>query len=225
MDKRSVTSSWTALRNRGFRIIFLASVVSGTCASAHGSAATWALLLSMMSTFSSPPFFLFTLPAGALADMMDRAKLVKIVHVWLAVSAAGLAIFGWSHLLNGNLVLLSVFLIGAGFAFNAPAFSGVTAVLVAVAVLILVLLLTFQLLSSPLINRFYRKDQLRTWNGHSLVTGFRSYATAQGWAGPYDKRLSAGRSSSTRAGQFRERASAILRRHIIQGLCRPQSAR
>jgi MFS family permease len=94
-------------------------------------AATWAinqlsqsaLLLSMMSTFTSLPFFLFTLPAGALADMVDRAKLVGIMHIWLAASAAGLAILGWLHLLNGSLILLFVFLIGVGFAFNGPAFS------------------------------------------------------------------------------------------------------
>jgi MFS family permease len=112
-------------------MIWLASLISGTCASAHGTAATWAvnelshstLLLSMMSTFSSLPFFLFTLPAGALADMVDRAKLVRITHLWLAASAVGLAILGWLHLLNGNLILLFVFLIGAGFAFNAPAFA------------------------------------------------------------------------------------------------------
>jgi MFS family permease len=131
MVKSATSSSWTALRNRDFRAIWLASVISGTCASAHGTAATWAinqlshstLLLSMMSTFISLPFFLFTLPAGALADMIDRAKLVRITHLWLAASAAGLAILGWMHLLDGYLILLFVFLIGAGFAFNAPAFS------------------------------------------------------------------------------------------------------
>jgi MFS family permease len=127
----AASSSWTALRNRGFRAIWLASVISGICASAHATAAAWAvnqlsqstLLLSMMSTFSSLPFFLFTLPAGALADMVDRAKLVRITHLWLAASAVVLAILGWLHLLNGNLILLFVFLIGAAFAFNAPAFS------------------------------------------------------------------------------------------------------
>lgn len=76
----------------------------------------------MMSTCSSLPFFLFTLPAGALADMVDRAKLVRIMHVWLAAAAVGLAILGWLHLLNGSLILLFVFVIGTGFAFNAPAF-------------------------------------------------------------------------------------------------------
>ena len=128
--KNARSSSWTALRNRDFRTIWLASVISGTCASAHATAATWVvnqlsqstLLLSLMWTCTSLPFFLFTLPAGALADMVDRVKLVRITHVWLAASAGGLALLGWSHLLDGNLVLLFVFLIGAGFAFNAPAF-------------------------------------------------------------------------------------------------------
>jgi hypothetical protein len=32
------------------------------------------LLLSLMSTVASLPFFLFTLPAGALADRVDRQK-------------------------------------------------------------------------------------------------------------------------------------------------------
>jgi MFS family permease len=131
MAENVSTSSWTALRNRAFRNIWIASLISGTCASAHGMAATWAvnelshstLLLSLLSTFSSLPFFLCTLPAGALADMMSRANIVRITHFWLAASAAGLAILGWLHLLNGHLVLLFVFVIGVGFAFNAPAFS------------------------------------------------------------------------------------------------------
>jgi MFS family permease len=140
MVKSAASSSWTALQNRGFRLIWIASVISGACASAHGMAATWAinelshstLLLSMMSTFSSLPFFLFTLPAGALADILDRAKLVRITHVWLAASAAGLAILGWLHLLSGPLILLFVFLIGAGFSFNAPAFSSLLTDIVSV---------------------------------------------------------------------------------------------
>ena len=81
-----------------------------------------ALFLSMMSTCTSLPFFLFTLPAGALADMVDRGKLVAVMHVWLAVAAAVLAFIGWFHQLNGYLILIFVALIGTGFAFNAPAF-------------------------------------------------------------------------------------------------------
>ena len=80
------TSTFTALRNSVFRKLWFASVLSGTCVAAHDCAATWvmnklspsALFLSLMSTVASLPFFLFTLPAGALADIVDRRKLLWI---------------------------------------------------------------------------------------------------------------------------------------------------
>jgi MFS family permease len=130
VNKSAASSSWTALQNRSYRAIWFASLISGVCASAHGTAATWAmnqlshsaLFLSMIWTFTSLPFFLFTLPAGALADMMDRSRLVAIMHIWLAAAAGGLAVLGWLNLLNGYFILLFLFLIGAGFSFNAPAF-------------------------------------------------------------------------------------------------------
>jgi MFS family permease len=76
-------------------------------------------LISLMSTVASLPFFLFTLPAGALADKVDRQKLISFINVGLAAMAAGLAVLGWLHLINPYLILVSVFLIGIGFAFNA----------------------------------------------------------------------------------------------------------
>jgi MFS family permease len=72
---------------------------------------------------ASLPFFLFTLPAGALADMVDRKKLLCVVNLWLAAAAAGLAILGWPHFLNPHVILVFVFLIGVGFALNAPAWT------------------------------------------------------------------------------------------------------
>jgi MFS family permease len=74
-----------------------------------------------MSTVASLPFFLLTLPGGALADMVDRKKLLCVINLWLAAAAVGLAILGWLHLLNPGLILVCVFLIGIGFASNAPA--------------------------------------------------------------------------------------------------------
>src|SRR6266403_5665317 len=123
------SSTWTALRNPTFRKLWIAAVISGTCVAAHDSAATWMMniftgspfLLSLMSTVASLPFFLFTLPAGALADKVNRQKLVCFLNVGLAPTAAGLAVLGWLHLLNPYLILVSVFFIGVGFAFNAPA--------------------------------------------------------------------------------------------------------
>src|ERR1700736_4383422 len=124
----STNSIWISLRNPVFRSLWLASVVSGCCVSAHDMAATWVMntlspspfLLSLLSTAASLPFFLLTFPAGALADMVDRKKLLSVMHVWLALAAAGLAVLGTLHLLSPVIVLVAVFLLGVGFAFNAP---------------------------------------------------------------------------------------------------------
>jgi MFS family permease len=129
----STTSIWTALRNRTFRTLWLASVASGCCVSAHDMAATWVmntlspspLLLSLLSSAASLPFFLLTFPAGALADMVDRKKLLIVMHGWLALSAAGLAAFGALRLLTPLLLLAGVFLLGVGFACNGPTWTSV----------------------------------------------------------------------------------------------------
>src|ERR1700745_2515813 len=102
------SSTWTALSNPVFRRLWFATLISGTCVAAHDTAAHWTmnmltnapLLLSLMSTVVSLPFFLFTLPAGALADIVDRRKLLWIMNVWLAVAAGLLAIFGLLGVLN-----------------------------------------------------------------------------------------------------------------------------
>jgi len=126
-------SIWTALRNPVFRRMWVASVISGTWVAAHDTAATCMMntltpspfFLSLMSTVASMPFFLFTLPAGTLADMVDRKNLLCLINLWLALWTAGLAVLGWLHLLNPCLILAYIFLLGVGFAFNAPAWSSI----------------------------------------------------------------------------------------------------
>ena len=129
----TTNSTWAALRNPAFRKLWIATVISGTCVVAHDNAATWMmsvftgspLLISLMSTVASLPFFLFTLPAGAVADKVDRQKLVCTINVCMAATALTLAVLGWMHLLNPYLILGGVFAIGVGFAINAPAWASI----------------------------------------------------------------------------------------------------
>ena len=132
-EPKQNTSVWLALRNRVFRGLWLASVVSGVCVSAHDTAATWLmnasgaspLLLSLMATAASLPFFLLTLPAGAVADLTNRRNLFIATYLWLAFAAGLLAAFAWLHLVHPYLILTTVFLLGTGFAFNAPVWASV----------------------------------------------------------------------------------------------------
>jgi len=57
--------------------------------------------------------------------MTDRKKMLYVGYICLAVCAGGLAILGWLNLLTPYVILGSIFLIGTGFAFNAPVFSAV----------------------------------------------------------------------------------------------------
>jgi predicted MFS family arabinose efflux permease len=139
---RPVTAStWSALKNPVFRKLWTASLVSGTCVAAHETAATWVmntltpspLLISLMSTVASLPFLFFTLPAGALADVVDRKKLLIVMNLWLATAAAALAVLSWLRLLSTHVVLVAVFLIAVGFAFQAPAWTSIVPEIVSTA--------------------------------------------------------------------------------------------
>jgi MFS family permease len=132
------TSTWLALRNPVFRRLWLAMVVSGSCIGAQNTAVYWALnslgastvIISLMATVSALPATLFTLPAGALADMLDRKKILLAVQIWHASIAIALAVLWLAHLLNPYLILASAFLFSAGFAFSSPAHSSVIAEMV-----------------------------------------------------------------------------------------------
>src|ERR1700746_483641 len=129
----SENSTWTALRNPVFRNMWFASLISGTCVAAQDTAATWTmnrvsdspLFLSLMSTVASLPFFFFTLPAGPLADMIDRKRMMFVMTIWLAIAAGGLALCGFFNVISPWVLLGAVFLIGTGFAFFSPAWTSI----------------------------------------------------------------------------------------------------
>src|SRR5215469_9147341 len=133
-------STWTAFRNPAFKKLWLANLISGSAIAAHGTAAFWVLnslaksdstlLLPLMATLSSLPSSLFTLPAGAIADLVDRKKMLSAVNLWQAAVAIGLAVLGVTHLLNPYIILASAFLFGVGFAFGSPASSAIIAEMV-----------------------------------------------------------------------------------------------
>jgi MFS family permease len=132
------TSIWLALQNPAFSKLWLAMVISGSCVAAQNTGIYWALnalgattvLISLMATVSALPGTLFTLPAGALSDIVDRKQILLAVQLWHAAIAVGLAILWAAHLLNPYLILTGAFLFGLGFAFSAPASSAAIAEMV-----------------------------------------------------------------------------------------------
>jgi MFS family permease len=88
------------------------------------------ITVSLVQVAVSLPLFLFTLPAGALADVLDsRRLLIAVETAILAVSVifAGLVSVG---LATPSLLLATTFLLGVGGALTSPAWGAIIPMLV-----------------------------------------------------------------------------------------------
>jgi MFS family permease len=75
---------------------------------------------------SSLPFFLLAIPAGALADVVDRRRLSLFALAWLATTTALLAALAFAKLSGPGALLALTFAIGVGSALLAPALAAIT---------------------------------------------------------------------------------------------------
>jgi MFS family permease len=127
------TSTWFALRNPVFCRLWLASLLSGMVVSSQDLAAAWlmhdigasSLSLSLMATASSLPFFLFTLPAGAFGDIVNRRVMIVSAVLWQGACAALLALGAWTQLIRPHSLLACIFVFGIGLAFGAPVWGAI----------------------------------------------------------------------------------------------------
>src|SRR5882724_8298819 len=116
-----------------FRAVWIATVVSsvGTWMQDIGNA--WLmtslspspLRVSLVQAATSLPMFLLALPAGALADVVDRRRLLLLTQLWMSVAALTLGVLTLGGLTTANILLCFAFLIGAGSAMNSPAYQAV----------------------------------------------------------------------------------------------------
>jgi MFS family permease len=133
MPREKSSSTWFALRNPVFCRLWLATLLSGTFVSSQDVTATWlmhdlgasSLALSLMATAASAPFFIFTLPAGAVADIVNRRTVIVSAVMWQGVCSALLALGAWTDAINPFAVLACIFALGIGLAFGAPVWGAI----------------------------------------------------------------------------------------------------
>ena len=80
-----------------------------------------ALMVALVQTASTLPTFLFGLAAGALADIIDRRRIIVATQVLLIVATAAIGVAELLDMLGPVTLLAGTFLIGAGFTFYMPA--------------------------------------------------------------------------------------------------------
>jgi MFS family permease len=121
------------LRNATFRELWLANIVSnvGTWMQTVGGA--WlmttltadALPVALMQTATTLPAFLIGLPAGSLADRLDRRRLLLVTQAWMLLCAAVLGVITLADGATPGVLLAMTFALGLGGALAAPAWQAI----------------------------------------------------------------------------------------------------
>ena len=132
------TSAWSPLRQPLFRALWIASVASNIGTWMHDVGGVWLMtsltpspiMVALMQTATSLPFFLLALPAGALADVVDRRRILLATQGWMMAAAAVLGALTLTGVTTPWWLLALTFALGLGAAMNAPAWQAITPELV-----------------------------------------------------------------------------------------------
>ncbi|WP_333776206.1 MFS transporter [Streptomyces sp. IBSBF 3136] len=126
-------SAWAPLRRRVFRSLWLAQLVSNVGSWMQTVAAQWtvvhepnaATLTSTVQAASLIPVLFVSLPAGVLADVLDRRRLIAMLTAAMTVVTAGLAVLSAAHLVTPATLITITFLLGVCQALSSPAWQAI----------------------------------------------------------------------------------------------------
>lgn len=132
------SSAWAPLRQPLFRGLWLAAIASNMGTWMQDVGAAWlmtslapsAVMVALVRTAMALPMFFFALPAGALADIVDRRRLLLFTQSLMLLAAATLAALTFAGLTTPLLLLALTFALGLGNALNAPAWQSTVVELV-----------------------------------------------------------------------------------------------
>src|SRR5215472_1627307 len=113
-------SAWSPLASTLFRNLWIATIVSNVGSWMQDVGAGWLMtsltsspsLVALVEAADSIPVMLLALPAGAIADIVDRRRLLIFVQGYLLVTAAVLALLTFAGLMSACTLLGFTFLLG-----------------------------------------------------------------------------------------------------------------
>lgn len=125
-------------RHRAFTVVWIATVVSNIGTWMQSSAAGWLMtsidseprIVAMVQVATALPIFLLALPAGALADILDRRRLLLSMEIVGTLLTAGFAVLVTMNRVTPGLLLAFIFVASSAAALIAPAWQAVVPQLV-----------------------------------------------------------------------------------------------
>jgi MFS family permease len=129
MNDAGAPSALSPFRFPVFRGIWIASTLSNLGSLIQSVGASWMMLsiapspdmVALVQASTSLPIMLLSLVAGAMADNMDRRRIMLGAQISLLCVSIVLSICAWQGLIGPWSLLLFTFLIGVGAAFHNPA--------------------------------------------------------------------------------------------------------
>ncbi len=126
-------SAFAPLRTSLFRMLWIATLASNVGTWMQDVGAAWLMtslapspsMVALVRAASSLPMFLLALPAGALADVIDRRRLLLVTQSWMLASAVLLAALTLGGFATPAILLALTFTLGLGTALNAPAWQAI----------------------------------------------------------------------------------------------------
>jgi MFS family permease/uncharacterized damage-inducible protein DinB len=111
--------------------MWIAAVASNIGTWMHTVGASWLmttlaaspLLVALVQTATTLPVFLLGLPAGVMADLVDRRKLLLFTQTWMLAVAALLGVLVMFGAVGPWTLLALTFALGVGAAMNGPAWA------------------------------------------------------------------------------------------------------
>ncbi|MEI4262696.1 MFS transporter [Roseovarius sp. D0-M9] len=134
----AAAGSASPLRSPVFRALWIATIVSNVGTWMHDVGAGWLmtslspspLLVALVQTATTLPMFLLALPAGAMADIVDRRRMLLAAQVLGLLAAMTLAILTAVGLVSPGILLAATFMLGIAAALSAPVFQAIVPELV-----------------------------------------------------------------------------------------------
>ncbi|EEO27504.1 MFS transporter [Oxalobacter paraformigenes] len=125
--------AWTPLRHPVFRMLWIAILFVNIASWMQDVGAGWLMtslaptpvMVSLVQAATSTPFFLLAIPAGAMADIVDRRRYLIGTQVWMVACAGTLGILTLSGMTGSVLLLLFTFFLGVGIAMMMPAWGAI----------------------------------------------------------------------------------------------------
>lgn len=122
-------SALSPLQYPVFRGVLAASTLTNLGGLIQSVGAAWLMIsiapsadmVALVQASVNLPIVLLSLVAGAMADNLDRRRMMLGAQTFMLTVSIALALCAWNGLITPWLLLLFTFLIGCGMAFNAPA--------------------------------------------------------------------------------------------------------